>query len=241
MEEEMKVVIFDVDDTLYDQIVPFEEALQVSLPHASQELKKELKSLYIRFRYYSDKVFHLTEEGTLSLEEMRVYRIQEALKDFGIRITNKEAEEFQQAYRDNQGKLVMKPEMTSLINELVALNVTLGILTNGPTEHQKAKLEQLGLNNLIPKEIIFISGEVGLAKPSQEIFQHIETTLGKRSEQFVYIGDSYENDVVGAKSSDWQCIWLNKYEKNIREEVIQPDIELVDYTQIRQVLLEMIK
>lgn len=237
----MKVVIFDVDDTLYDQIVPFEEALKASLPHASQELKKELKALYIRFRYYSDQVFHLTEEGTLSLEEMRVYRIQEALKDFEVSITKKEAEKFQQAYRDNQGKLEMKPEMASLIKELLAVDMMLGILTNGPTEHQKAKLDQLGLTNLISKETIFISGEVGLAKPSQAIFQHIETKLDKTSEQFVYIGDSYENDVIGAKSSGWTCIWLNKYEKDIREESFQPDIELVDYTQIRQMVMGLIK
>lgn len=237
----MKAVIFDIDDTLYDQIVPFKNALRESLPQVSKELENKLYAVYIKFRYYSDKVFHLTEEGSLSLDDMRVYRIKEALKDFDRVITTKEAKYFQKTYRFNQGKLVIKEEMIDLITELQASHITLGILTNGPTDHQKAKIKQLGLTHIIPKENIFISGELGLAKPNREVFQHIETCLEKTNDQLIYIGDSYENDVVGAKSSDWTCIWLNKYGKDIREEAIQPDIELVDDTQISQVIMEIIK
>lgn len=50
----MKAVLFDVDDTLYDQVIPFQKAYE-ELFKGSFELS--IEELYKRSRYYSDEVW----------------------------------------------------------------------------------------------------------------------------------------------------------------------------------------
>ena len=48
------------------------------------------------------------------------------------------------------------------------------------------------------------SSAVGISKPDERIFHMV-------CESGLYVGDSYENDVIGAKKAGWDVIWLNKY------------------------------
>ena len=61
----MKAVLFDVDDTLYDQVIPFQKAYE-ELFKGSFELS--IEELYKRSRYYSDEVFEATQRGEMSME-----------------------------------------------------------------------------------------------------------------------------------------------------------------------------
>lgn len=238
----MKIVVFDVDDTLYDQIDPFKKAMTEVFPEIMEVLEVSMSQLYLRFRYYSDKVFHLTENGTLPLEEMRVYRITEAMRDFSYVISTEQAQDFQESYQKNQGQIVLKKEMEDIITNLNENNITMLILTNGPTEHQKRKIKQLGLESFLDEKKVFISEEVGLAKPNREIFEHIENRFASSfPSDFIYVGDSYENDVMGAKGANWKCIWLNKYQKIIEKTTFQADVELTDYHKLDRVLASLLK
>lgn len=232
----MKIVIFDVDDTLYDQIEPFKRAMREVFPNEYEKLGSRKEGLYLRFRYYSDKVFHLTEDGSLSLEDMRVYRITEALKDFSFSVSEYSAKKFQEAYHYYQGKISLRDDVSDLLIDLNSKQIPVGILTNGPTNHQKKKIIQLGLFSFFNEEKIFISEEMGVAKPDILAFRNIEETFGTLSENCVYIGDSYENDVIGAKSAGWHVIWLNKYGRNLNDTDIKPDAELSDYSLLKEAI-----
>lgn len=237
----MKIVVFDVDDTLYDQTDPFKKAMITIFPEICESLGNELSQLYLRFRYYSDKVFHLTENGTLALDDMRIYRIKEALNDFSYTISTADASAFQKSYHDYQGKITLKQEIMDILVSLEQRNVPIAILTNGPTDHQKRKIKQLGLEELIVKERVFISEEIGVAKPDKGIFQQIEETFDRPASDFIYIGDSYENDVVGSKGADWSCIWLNKYQRKIPQSAVQPNYELANYVELAEKIEKLLK
>lgn len=47
----MKALIFDVDDTLYDQIQPFERALERHI----EVVREQIEPLYLSFRRYADE------------------------------------------------------------------------------------------------------------------------------------------------------------------------------------------
>lgn len=94
-------LIFDIDDTVYDQLKPFEEAFK-TIFGKSDRLK--IENLYIKSRFYSDEVYHKVVRGEMPKAEMHVYRITQALNDFDYQITKKEAEAFQHAYEQNQRK-----------------------------------------------------------------------------------------------------------------------------------------
>ena len=50
----MRTIVFDVDDTLYDQQQPFRNAMTKIFPNVATE---DMHELYLRFRHHSDETF----------------------------------------------------------------------------------------------------------------------------------------------------------------------------------------
>ena len=87
--------------------------------------------------------------------------------------------------------------------------VTLGIVTNGPAQHQWDKVNALGVTEWIPVGHVFISGALGVAKPDKRIFSRAAERMGILPQEICYVGDSFENDIVGAKAAGWNAVWYN--------------------------------
>ena len=68
----------------------------------------------------------------------------------------------------------------------------------------------MGLERWIPREKQIISGAVGLKKPDKAIFDLAKKQMGLSNKKLYYVGDSFENDVLGAKKAGWKTIWLNR-------------------------------
>ncbi|WP_342471574.1 HAD family hydrolase [Metasolibacillus sp. FSL H7-0170] len=202
----METIIFDVDDTLYDQLQPFQKAFNKYFNHLHSF---PIEQLYIASRKYSDKVFN----SPMSQHEQQIYRITSACRDFGISISKDIAIQFQKTYEDEQQKIILFPEIHLLLEKLLQKNKQLAVLTNGPFEHQMKKVQQLQLTRWIPENNIFISGGIGHVKPSPLAFQFVEQKLCLQKQRTVYIGDSYENDIIGAKQVGWQAVWFNHRNK----------------------------
>lgn len=82
----------------------------------------------------------------------------------------------------------------------------LGLLTNGPPDIQRLKLDQTGLASCF--DAVVISGEVGVGKPSPEAFGLLVEALGVRPEEAVMVGDSWQRDVEGALCAGVRPIWV---------------------------------
>lgn len=237
----MTVVVFDVDDTLYEQRIPFELAMKANFGKKTWfDDTISLPTLYRLFRYHSDIAYANVVAGVLSLHDMRVLRIKQTLKDIDVEITDSECESFQACYLHEQTKIVIHPEMIKLLNVLREKNVPTSILTNGPTDHQELKLLRLNLVNWINEEAHHISESIGYSKPDATAFKMVERTHFNETD-FLYVGDSYDNDVVGAKSAGWKVIWLNKNNKRITQGMIEPDVELDSYEDIIKTVLDLLQ
>jgi putative hydrolase of the HAD superfamily len=68
-------------------------------------------------------------------------------------------------------------------------------------------LEAAGLADAF--ELILDSGVVGIEKPDPRIFQLACDTLGVQPHQTVYVGDTYEVDVLGARAAGIRAILLS--------------------------------
>ena len=75
-------------------------------------------------------------------------------------------------------------------------------------EHQRRKLEAAGLAGHF--EHIFISGEIGRAKPDPQIFEHAAAALGVPIEACVHIGNSWASDIEGALAAGADAIWFEE-------------------------------
>ena len=228
----MDALIFDVDDTLYDQLIPFKKAIEKNFPAEIMDAE----NLYQKSRTFSDKVFNLTESGKMTLNEMHVYRLQEAFKCFGKHISVEEALNFQQDYQKNQENITLLPDVQEVFKLCLRKNIIMGIITNGPEEHQKNKINQLGIKKWISNEHIFISSKVGIAKPDAEIFAVVQKKLNLNPMETFYFGDSIENDMVGASNAGWKTIWSNRRNKKIDTNNVKIDYSVNDQNDLLSVV-----
>ena len=71
---------------------------------------------------------------------------------------------------------------------------------------------QVGEGDGVPVIIIVDSTIVGVAKPDPAIFSFALEVLDVKAESVAYVGDSYANDVVGARSAGMQPFLLDPYD-----------------------------
>ena len=207
-------LIFDVDDTLYEQIVPFENAYTSLF-----DMDIDMEKFYLLSRYYSDIKFKASRNGEMTMDEYHIYRIQEAAKDLGVYLSDEQALNMQKEYKKNQQKLQMSDITISILELAKENDVKLGIITNGPSEHQWSKIKTLGVERWIDKENIIVSGDYSINKPDVRIFEIMQEKLQLPNDSLYYIGDSLENDIVGANNAGWKAIWINRYKRKLSDNV----------------------
>lgn len=81
-----------------------------------------------------------------------------------------------------------------------------GLITNGPSDIQRLKLEQSGLSGAFDREVI--SGELGIGKPDPAVFLGLLDGLGADPAASVMLGDSWERDVLGGLGAGMSAVWI---------------------------------
>ncbi|MCM2531275.1 HAD family hydrolase [Neobacillus pocheonensis] len=230
---DIKAIFFDLDDTLHDHQKPFSDAIGEMFKNSYRDIA--IDSVYKKFRECSDILWRNYSNRELTLEELRIQRITLALKSFGINLSNEQASQFQNQYQFCLSNLELFAQVPEILEVLNHNGYVLGIITNGPIDHQFNKIKTLGLIKYIRRELIFISDEVGVAKPNPEIFNYVAKKVNFAPEELLYIGDTWTNDIVGAYEAGWQSIWYN-HRKRLPETELKPLAEIDCLSSLIQVL-----
>jgi putative hydrolase of the HAD superfamily len=82
----------------------------------------------------------------------------------------------------------------------------LGLLTNGPSDIQRLKLQGSGLAPQF--ESLAISGEMGVGKPEPAAFAEILRRLDTEPSHAVMVGDSWARDIEGALAAGLPSVWI---------------------------------
>lgn len=211
------IIYFDLDDTIYRLYDPFYEAYQKVF---QDDL--DVYALWKQSRIYNNEIYPRYLNQEISKDELSIYRLKNAFKDFNISITNQQALVFQKVYEEKQAHLTLSSTMKELFNYLKEKNITYGILTNGKEKTQMNKINSLFSITDFP---IIISEKVGYQKPQKEIFKLIQ---GKEA---YYVGDGYEIDMLGAHQAGLKTIWYNhqrqKKDTSFIDAVVYNDEELL--------------
>ena len=99
------------------------------------------------------------------------------------------------------------PGAVELVRRL-AERAPVAIVTNGPPDIQRLKIEQAGVAPYL--SAVVISGEVGVGKPDPAIFSAALDRLGVGPERAVMIGDNWERDVLGARAVGMRAVWISQ-------------------------------
>lgn len=203
----LDTVFFDLDDTIYDQAIPFAYAVRSV---AGDAVGASAEELYDASRAHSAEIFAAYEAGRTPTVDEFARRMESTLADFGITITRDEAVEMQRRYASKSADaMVVSPVMQKVL-DLCSKHAQLGIITNGRTRMQFSKVEVLGLSRWIPDENVFVSEKLGFAKPSEKIFAFACERVGSVPEHCIYVGDSFHTDVTGSLGAGMKALWLNR-------------------------------
>ena len=89
--------------------------------------------------------------------------------------------------------------------ELRGHGVKIGLVSNGSRD-----LEAFVAHHGIDADCVVGSRAFGRTKPHPEIFRHALALLGVEPEQAAMIGDSYEDDIEGARALGMQAFLLDR-------------------------------
>ncbi len=206
-------ICFDLDNTLFSHEEAFEKAIFFCFDSILKENKLtnniKLNELFTAFKKYSDLYWDDYEKGVITPKEYRRRRFLTTTQQFQLPFNQNDADHFHEHYYSVVDDFsVPYPHLYSLISKLVETSIKIGIITNGNVDTQYNKIKKLGLNNWISDDYLFISGELGVAKPNREIFDMAKEKLQSNGD-YLFIGDSWEHDVVGSMNAGWDSIFLN--------------------------------
>lgn len=96
--------------------------------------------------------------------------------------------------------------------------VQVGIITNGFTALQQARLERTGLRDLL--DVLVISEQVGVPKPDVRIFDHTLALLGNPDrDRVLMVGDTPESDILGGINAGLKTCWLDNGSRVLPPEI----------------------
>ena len=101
----------------------------------------------------------------------------------------------------------------------------LGLVTNGPTDVQREKIALLGVAPLV--DFILVSEEFGAWKPDPRIFREALRLAGADPAEAVFVGDSAEHDIAGARAASIPAVWVNRTGRPWSHPDPPPDHEVV--------------
>lgn len=197
-------VSFDVDDTLWDFDGVMRGALEAALgelsrldPEAARNLDVE-RMIAIRNETQDRLRGRVNDLNAVREESMR-----QALREAG-RPDDELGSHITQAYfRHRDASRALFPDVRPALERL-ASSYRLGLLSNGNTG-----AAALGIGDLVSFEV-FSQDHGGIEKPAPRIFEIAAEQAGCPAREIAHVGDSLENDVVGASNAGFQPVWLNR-------------------------------
>ncbi len=95
----------------------------------------------------------------------------------------------------------------SLLRCLQARKHPMAVVTNG-SKSQQDKIEALGASRYF--EVVLVSEELGIAKPDPRIFRQALSRLNTAPDRSVFVGDSMEHDIAGARNAGMMTVYIRK-------------------------------
>lgn len=203
------LICFDLDDTLID----YERTFQAAIHHCFTTFfgqQFDFSSWFITFKQCCDRYWNDYACRRLTRTEYRRLRFLETMSVYNRKADHQMADAFQDYFDQVVGRFSVPVDgLIPLLHWLRNRSVPLGVITNGTGRIQREKLYYAGLHPFFSDEAIIISEEVGMKKPDRAIFSYAKQQLAPHCDQPLFIGDSWELDVVGALRANWQAVYFN--------------------------------
>lgn len=201
-----KVIVFDLDDTLYKEIDFLKSAYKEIAWVLEQKYRLNGIYDYLLASYYrGDNVFDTVNKA---------FDIQVPLYDYLA------------MYRNHLPHITLSSTVRNVLERLLQMGVQLGILTDGRTVTQTNKIQSLGLSNYISNDNWIISESFGYAKPFQKGYLFFQDKYPDKT-SFYYVGDNTAKDFKAPNELGWKSFCLLDNGDNIHKQNFAQSSEML--------------
>lgn len=200
----IKVVTFDLDNTLWDvepALLRAEDAqrqwLLKNRPGTIENYEHDAlwefkKSVWKRHPHLAHQISKLRVQLLFELQLAAGYDHGEARQG---------AEAAFAVFLEQRHAVVLYEEALGVLERL-AVNYTLGALTNGNADIYKTDAAEYF-------DFAFLAEDIGVSKPAPDMFHAALDRAGVLPGEIVHVGDNPEHDIAGARAVGIHTVWMN--------------------------------
>jgi YjjG family noncanonical pyrimidine nucleotidase len=200
-------VLFDLDHTLLDSDESESAAFAHTMRFAGVADHEPLLDTYRRINL---AMWAQVEAGTMLANEVRTKRFESFNRITGV---DADPVDMGEVFVEGLGRFGhLYPGAIEML-EAVGACAVLGLVTNGISEVQRARIARLDLERFL--DAIVISSEVATSKPGAAIFDLAFDRLGRpERSSAVMVGDSLSSDMTGGHRYGIATCWYNPAGRN---------------------------
>lgn len=213
--EQLKIIVFDLDDTLYKEVDYVRSGYRAVAEH-------------VREHYHFDGAEQILWQAFAS----------KANPFDALTLEMKPAEldikQLVEIYRTHRPTISLSRTVELTLEELEGEDIRLCMVTDGRSITQRNKIAALQLERFIPTDKIIISEELGAEKTSATPWRKVMEWYGDDC-QYYYVGDNTAKDFYWPNRLGWHTVCIEDDGRNIH-----PQKFTGDRTHLPQTVLEHI-
>lgn len=191
----MKVVCFDLDDTLYKEI----DYLHEGYKEIAKELWKD------EWQEWYKKMVRWYESGQNVFEN--ICSIRNDVEMGGLL----------NMYRYDVHHIFLNKDVEQVLATLKQSGYKLGLISDGRELTQRNKILALGLDKYVDDDMIVLSETYGSEKPCEENYRYFMKKYPGCSD-FTYVGDNPDKDFLAPNALGWRTVCLLDDGRNIHKQ-----------------------
>lgn len=210
--QDVAFIYFDVDDTLLDHRQAERNALadvHAAFPDAFDGVTAQ--QVQEAYHHHNVPLWERYADGEIEKKELKRLRFEQLLETLAVdsvaprRVGAHYIERYTHHWTATDGALDAFSE--------IADRFPVGLLTNGFTETQHAKIERFPVLAERSNTVV-VSEETGYLKPDPRVFTHAAEAAGAAPDSILYVGNSLRSDVKGGLNAGWQVAWYTPHSLN---------------------------
>lgn len=223
----IKVIVFDLDDTLYDEIEYVKSGFKEVSNYFSYKFKIDKNLIY----NYMIQDLETNGRGKIfdnMLENFKIYSKENIKKAILV-------------YRTHKPNIVLPQESIEVLRYYNSLKIPIYIVTDGNKIVQNNKIEALKIRKYIKKDFITHRYGIKNSKPSTYCFEKIAKLEKVEYKDIVYIGDNPNKDFVNIKKLGFRTIRVLKgmFSNSNKETEFEAELNILSLVELKSIILNI--
>lgn len=202
----MRVICFDLDDTLCKEIDYLKSAYREIAEYAAEHCHGCSVPVSVLAHKAYDVMLAAYQEGQNAFDVLNRF--------LGLDLP---IADYLYIYRNHKPNIALSEDAVRTLDALKAEGVRIGLITDGRSVQQRNKIEALGLGRWIENADIVISEEFGSEKPALANYEYFMKRYPE-CQDFTYVGDNPRKDFIAPNALGWMTICLMDDGRNIHRQ-----------------------